>query len=130
MTPKYSPILWWPQKKYQIFISPKNIRFSENPKNIEIQNFEPKTELTNVWKYQCTPPPPPPLGFWEPFLKYKNVVFSGEQEKNIHYLCEDGIERSIPQDHRLSSLGKTRDANQWSSGWIFLSHPHTHDGLL
>ena len=31
------------QKKYhKIVIPPKIIHFSENPKNIEIQNFEPK----------------------------------------------------------------------------------------
>ena len=28
------------------------------------------------------------------------------------------------------SLSKPRDANQWSSGRIFLSHPHTHDRFL
>ena len=27
-------------------------------------------------------------------------------------------------------LGKPRDAKQWSSGWIFLSYPHTYDGFL
>ena len=32
--------------------------FLKTPKNIEIQNFEPKkwTEPTYVWKYQSTPP--------------------------------------------------------------------------
>ena len=30
----------------------------------------------------------------------------------------------------LSSLGKPCDANRWSSGWIFLSHPYTHDRCL
>ena len=33
--------------------------------------------------------------------KYEKVVFNGEQEK-IHYLCEDGIEKSVPRDHLLS----------------------------
>ena len=40
--PKTSPILWWPPKNiHKISIPPKNIYFSENPKNNEIQNFEP-----------------------------------------------------------------------------------------
>ena len=50
--------------------------------------------------------------------------------KRFHYLCEVGIEKSVRRDHRLPSLGKPRDANRWSSGQIFLSHPHTHDGFL
>ena len=29
-------------------------------------------------------------------------------KKRIHYLCEGGIEKSVPRDHRLSSLGKPR----------------------
>ena len=40
------------------------------------------------------------------------------------------IEKSVPRDHRLSSLGKPRDAKRRSSGGIFLSYPHTHDGFL
>ena len=45
----------------------------------------------------------------------------------IYYSCEGGIEKFVPHDHRLSSLGKPRDANRGSSGRIFLSHPHSHD---
>ena len=30
----------------------------------------------------------------------------------------------------LTTLGKSRDASQWSSGRIFLSTPHTHDRSL
>ena len=51
----------------------------------------------------------------------------------VSYLCgviECGLEKSVPQDNRLSSLGKPRDAKQWSSGQIFLSHPHTHDSIV
>ena len=48
----------------------------------------------------------------EPFFKYKNATFSVEQEKVIHYLCVGEIGKSIPRDHRLSSLGKPRDAKQ------------------
>ena len=40
------------------------------------------------------------------------------------------MEKSIPRYHWLSSLGKPRDANRWSSGRIFLSYPHTHDRFL
>ena len=44
--------------------------------------------------------------FLKPFLCFlmENEVFCGEQEK-IHNFCEDGIEKSIPRDHCLSSLG-------------------------
>ena len=31
---------------------------------------------------------------------------SGEQEKKIHYSSEGRIEKSVPRDRRLSSLGK------------------------
>ena len=33
-------------------------------------------------------------------------------KKKIHYSCEVGIEKSVPGDHGLSSLGKPRDANR------------------
>ena len=58
MTPKYSPILWWPQKLSTKSPYPKNIYFSENPKNIEIQNFEPKKwpEPTYVWNIRVPSP--------------------------------------------------------------------------
>ena len=39
-----------------------------------------------------------------------NEVFSGR--KIIKKLCEDGIEKSAPLDHSLSSLGKPCDANR------------------
>ena len=32
------------------------------------------------------------------------------KSKNISS-CEDGIEKSVPHDHRLSSLDKARNAN-------------------
>ena len=41
--------------------------------------------------------------------------------------CEGRIEKSVPRDHRLSSLGKPHDVKRRSSGWIFLPYPHTHD---
>ena len=38
--------------------------------------------------------------------------------------------KSIPRDHRLSSLSKTRDTKRLSLGRIFLSYPHAHDRFL
>ena len=52
---------------------------------------------------------------WEPCFNIMNKKFNGEQK--IYYLCEDVIGKSVPQDHRLSSLCK-------------LSHSHTHDRFL
>ena len=34
---------------------------------------------------------------------------------NSPYSFDDGIEKSIPQDHRLSSFGRPHDAKQQSS---------------
>ena len=64
--------------------------------------------------------------FYKLIFKIKN---SGEQEKK-HYSCEGKIEKSVPLDHHLSSLGKPRDTKRRSSGQIFLSYPHTHDRFL
>ena len=50
--------------------------------------------------------------------------------KRIHYSCEGRIEKAVPGDHRLSSLGKPCDTKWRSSGQIFLYNPHTHDGFL
>ena len=50
--------------------------------------------------------------------------------KRIHYLREGRIEKSVPHDHRLLSLCKPCDAKRWSPGWIFLSHPHTHNAYI
>ena len=63
------------------------------------------------------------------FFQYKMRYLVVRKKKIIHYSCEDGIEKSVPRDHRFSSLVKPRDANRWSSGRIFLSHPHTMTGL-
>ena len=45
-------------------------------------------------------------------------------------MYEDRIEKAVSRDHRLSSLGKPRDAKRQSTGKIFLSYPHTHDRFL
>ena len=39
------------------------------------------------------------------------ALFSGEQVKESIICVLDGIEKSVPRDHRLSSLGNPRDAN-------------------
>ena len=59
-------------------------------------------------------------------LNIKNAEFNGGQE-NVY---DDGKDKSVLGGHRLSSFGKPRDANQWSLGWIFLSHPQIHDTFL
>ena len=41
-----------------------------------------------------------------------SYLISGEEERETNYSCEDGIEKSVPRDQRLSSLGKTCDANR------------------
>ena len=60
------------------------------------------------------------------YFKYENALFKGEQE-NEYYFCENGIEKSVPRDHHLSSLGKPCDSKRRSSRQIFLFRPHTHD---
>ena len=51
-----------PKKYPQNFKTPKNICFSEIPKNIEIQNFEPKKmDRAYVCMKISEYPPPPPL---------------------------------------------------------------------
>ena len=45
-------------------------------------------------------------------------------------MCEDGIEKYVPHDHRLSSLGQPPDTKWRSSRPIFLTHPHTRDRFL
>ena len=59
MNPKYSPILWWPQKNiHKIFIPHKKYFFFWKPNKIlKFKILIPKKwpEPTNVWKYQSTP---------------------------------------------------------------------------
>ena len=43
-------------------------------------------------------------------LEYKNAIFNGEQEKES-IICVR-IEKSVPRDHHLSSLGKPLDAKR------------------
>ena len=58
MTPKYSQILWWPQKTFAKSSYPKNYFFLKTPKNIEIQNFEPKKKDLSLRMYENIRVPP------------------------------------------------------------------------
>ena len=65
MTPKYSPILWWPQKIiHKIFIPKKISIFRKTPKNIEIQNFEPQKMARAYVCMRISEYPPPPPGLY------------------------------------------------------------------
>ena len=62
MSSKNSPILWWPQKNiHKIFIPQKIFIFLKTPKNIEIQNFEPK-KMDRAYVCMKISEYPPPLG--------------------------------------------------------------------
>ena len=50
--------------------------------------------------------------------------------KTIYHGCVGQTEKYVHRNHSLTSLGKPRDAKQWSSGRIFLSTPHTRDRFL
>ena len=45
------------------------------------------------------------------FFQYK-MRYLVVSKKRIHYSCEDGIEKSVPRYHCLSSLGKPRYAKR------------------
>ena len=45
-------------------------------------------------------------------FKYENADFNGEQEKESIIQVRIGLEKLIPRDHCLSSLGKPGNANQ------------------
>ena len=51
--------------------------------------------------------------FWKLIFKLNKQWWA---RKRIHYSCEGKIEKSVPRDHLLSSLGKPRDAKRRSSG--------------
>ena len=59
--PKYSPILWWPQKNiHKIFIPQKILNFLKTPKNVEIKNFEPQKMVRAYVCMKVSEFPPPP----------------------------------------------------------------------
>ena len=45
------------------------------------------------------------------FFQYKMRYLVASKKKNQSY-GEDEIEKSVPRDHRLSSLGKPHDSNR------------------
>ena len=51
-----------PKNIHKSFISPKNIHFSENSKNIEILNFEPPKNDPSLRMYENIRVAPPPPG--------------------------------------------------------------------
>ena len=53
---------------------------------------------------------------------FQNAVFSGEQEKEFNYLCEDGIEKYVPHGYHLSSLGKPHIGDPGDGLSFSLSH--------
>ena len=60
MTPKYSPILWWPPKNIHKILMPQKIFiFMKTQKIMKLKFWNPKKwpKPTNVRKYQSTPPP-------------------------------------------------------------------------
>ena len=74
--------------------------------------------------------------FWEPFFNMK-MQYLMVSKKRIHYLCDDGLEKSaIHRDHPLSSLGKPLDAKTvifetdfsipHSHSWIFINSCNTY----
>ena len=54
------------------------------------------------------------------YFKHENVLFR-DAHKTIHDLVEDGIEKSVPHDHHLSSHGKHPNANRESWEQIALA---------
>ena len=52
--------------------------------------------------------------FLEAFFTFSIIKWGikWRARKRIHYSCEGGIEKFVTRDHRVSSLGKPRDANR------------------
>ena len=67
--------------------------------------------------------------FSDRLIRFASKPVLSKKKKN-QLLCEVRIEKSVPRDHRLSTLGKPRDAKRRSSGRMFLFYPHTHDRFL
>ena len=84
MTPKYCPILWWPQKNiHKIFIPRKILIFLKIQKNIEIQSFEPQNnDLSLRQSIPPSPPPPPP-----PWMDNMKKIFLSETKRPRALIC-------------------------------------------
>ena len=63
----------------------KNQKKSENPQNIVIQNFEPQSEPTYIWKYQSAPPH---LGILCTKLHIPSPLFIMDTRKQVAYFCK------------------------------------------
>ena len=61
------------------------------------------------------------------FSVFAQITMSQKHTIRIHHECEGRIEKSVPRDHRLSSLSMTNDDPE---GQIFLSYPHTTNGFF
>ena len=59
--------------------------------------------------------------------KMRYLVVSKKNNPLFVWGCD---RKSVPRDHRLSSLGKPRNGNRRSSGRIFLSHPSNSWSVL
>ena len=44
--------------------------------------------------------------------------------------CKGGIEKKCPEDNHLASWGLSSDDKWWSWGTLFISKPHTNNGLF
>ena len=56
-------------------------------------------------------------------LNYKMRFLIVSKKKNFNYSCADGIEKSVPCEHRFVSLGVSRDANTVGDPRDGLFHP-------
>ena len=65
-----------PKKYPQNLHTPKNIHFSENPKNIEIQIFEPPKSDPSLRMYETIRAPPPPPGVLQRLFTLRPTVCS------------------------------------------------------
>ena len=69
------------------------------------------------------------------FFKYENALFNGMQEKRIHYMCENGIEKSVPWDQALWGQTMILETDfsvpSSQSRWILIIlHSQADDGLF
>ena len=95
------------EPKFSDCLQPVTYNGRRNNKNTEVNVSFPRTQHSAPDVFRNSDTSISRLRF-----SNKNGELCGEQEQKIHYLCEDSIEKSFPRDHRLSSLGKPRDANR------------------
>ena len=103
-----------PKKYPHNLHTPKNIHFSENPKNIEIQNFEPKKKDLSLRMYEKIRVPPP-LG-------------PGQVEVVEH---KPGLQPSMPVNlgspcRPATSVIPASGRGSRNLGWLSLGDKHWH----